>query len=71
VKDYGISADVLAKGDVFQQLGHGSDAVCGSVVEDVEWCLGVDHQRGDCAVMAGEEKKGTDLFDFLRGFFFG
>ena len=54
LKDHGIAADGLAKGDVFQQLGHGSNAVCGSVVEDAERCLGVDQQGRDCAVVAGE-----------------
>lgn len=67
VKGDGVTADFLPKGDVFQQLGHGSNAVCGSVVEDVERCLGVDQQGRDCAVVAGEGHVSVHLKPRLVG----
>ena len=53
LKHYGIAAELFAEGQVFQQLGDGSDAVNGGVVKDVEGRLGVDDEGGDSAVVAG------------------
>ncbi|MCL6705197.1 hypothetical protein [Pseudomonas sp. T1.Ur] len=36
VENNGVGTEFLAKGDVFQQLGHGADAVGGGFLEDVE-----------------------------------
>src|SRR5450830_1367149 len=54
LQHHGIAAELIAEGQVFQELGDGLDPVHGGVVEDVEGGLGVDEQRGDGAVVAGQ-----------------
>jgi hypothetical protein len=46
MEDDGVGTEFLAKGDVFQQLGDGADAVGSGFVEDIEGSLGVDEQGG-------------------------
>ncbi|WP_460137754.1 hypothetical protein [Pseudomonas sp. S1_E04] len=41
-KHYGVAAELLAEGQIFQQLGNDLNAVHGGVVKDVEGRLGVD-----------------------------
>lgn len=52
LKHHSIAAELFAKGQVFQQLGDGSNPVHGGVVKHVEGRTGVDEQSGDGAVVA-------------------
>ena len=61
LKHHSIAAELFSEGQVFQQLGDGSNPVHGGVVEDVEGRTGVDEQSGDGAVVA---RKGHVLVHF-------
>ena len=54
LKHHSVAAELFAKGQVFQQLGDGSNPVHGGVVKDVEGRTGVDEQSGGGTVVARE-----------------
>jgi len=49
-----VGTDLRAERDVFQQLGHGADAVVGGFEEDIKRGFGVDQQGSGGAVDAGD-----------------
>jgi hypothetical protein len=53
VQDHCVAVNLLAHGEVFQQLGHGADPVGRRFVQHVEGRFGVDHKGRDGAVQAG------------------